>query len=326
MRKVLLLGIGPTTVSALKSLAGKFEIVGIVRDIDPSTERSDEVSELAGNLGLRIITDTGLDSIEAAIRAGSPDCTVVSSFHRILPSRILGLGRFVNVHYAPLPAYRGRANVNWAIVNGEAETAISIHTIVPGLDAGNILYQERIPIGPSDTVSDLYTRLNDIQYTVLGDTVTRYLDGYNGVPQDEESATYGCTRLPRDGEIDWREETTRIFALIRALSPPFPGAHTYLETHRLTVVRAEPLEDAPRYVGRVPGRIVGRSKSQGHVDVLTGDGVLRIHEVRTEDGRVCPAATVITSTRQTLGLSAADLLQRIDDLTARLHELEKRSP
>src|SRR6516162_7625656 len=148
MRKVLLLGIGPTTVSALKSLAGKFEIVGIVRDIDPSTERSDEVSELAGNLGLRIITDTGLDSIEAAIRAGSPDCTVVSSFHRILPSRILGLGRFVNVHYAPLPAYRGRANVNWAIVNGEAETAISIHTIVPGLDAGNILYQERIPIGP----------------------------------------------------------------------------------------------------------------------------------------------------------------------------------
>jgi methionyl-tRNA formyltransferase len=324
MRTVLLLGIGPTASSALKSLANKFEIIGIVRDIDPSMKPSDEVGALAGDLGLRINTDTGLESIEAMIRDGHPDCTVVSSFNRILPTRILELGRFVNVHYAPLPAYRGRANVNWAIVNGEDEAAISIHTIVPGLDAGNILYQERIPIGPFDTATDLYARLNDIQYMVLGDTVSRYLDGDNGVPQNEESATYGCTRLPRDGEIDWGNRTIPIFALIRALSPPFPGAHTYLDTQRLTVVRAEPLEDAPRYVGRVPGRIVGRSRTEGHVDVLTGDGILRIHEVRTGDGQVCTAARVITSTRQTLGLSTADLLQRIDDLTARLDKLEER--
>jgi hypothetical protein len=75
----------------------------------------------------------------------------------------------------------------------------------------------------------------------------------------------------------------------------------------------------------VPGRIVGRSKTEGYVDVLTGDGVLRIHEVRTEDEELCPAASVITSTRQTLGLTTADLLQRIYDLTARLDILEERT-
>ena len=100
-----------------------------------------------------------------------------------------------------------------------------------------------------------------------------------------------------------RKSTDRVYALVRALSPPFPGAHSYLDTRRITIVRASPVRDGPRYAGRIPGRVVGRSRANGYVDVLTGDGILRILEVIAgEDGEVIPASAVITSTRQTLGL------------------------
>jgi methionyl-tRNA formyltransferase len=228
----------------------------------------------------------------------------------------------VNVHYAPLPAYRGRANVNWAIINGEKETAITIHTITPGLDAGNILYQETVTIEPDDSVAEVYEALNGIQRRTLADTVARHLDGFKGEPQDDERATYGCTRVPEDGQIDWSQSTERVYALVRALGPPYPHAYTYLGLTRLSVLRAVPVRGAAAYVGRVPGRVVSVTVGEGHVDVLTGDGVMRVHEVRVgDDNAVVPAASIVHSTRQTLGLRAQDLVARIEALEARLDEL-----
>jgi methionyl-tRNA formyltransferase len=309
---VLLLGLGPTTRSALESLTARFQVAGLIRDGD------DEVVEAARALGVPVLCDPGIERVERAVTETGPDCVVVSSYNRILPARLLALCRFVNVHYAPLPQYRGRANVNWAIINGEPETAITIHVLAPGLDAGNILYQQRVPIGPDDTVGDLYAKLNDVQRQVLGDTVVRHLDGYEGEPQDEASATYGCTRVPDDGEIDWSAPTRQTYALVRALGPPYPGAHTYLGGRRLAVLRASLPANAPRYAGRIPGRVVGRSRQDGHVDVLTGDGMLRIHEVATAGSGAVPASAVIASTRQTLGLRTADLLARIETLESHL--------
>lgn len=315
MDTVLLLGMGPTTLSALESLTAKFRVAGLVR----SSPEDDEVIERARTLNVPVHSDLSIEGVERAIIQSSPICVIVSSYDRILPGRILGRCRFVNVHYAALPEYRGRANVNWAIINGEPETAITIHVIAPGLDAGNILYQQRVSIGPDDTVGDLYTKLNDVQREVLGETVTRYISGYEGEPQDETAATYGCTRVPGDGEIKWASSTEQVYALIRALAPPYPGAHTYLGARRIAVLRAAPLANAPRYVGRIPGRVVGRSRRDGHVDVLTGDGVLRIYEAATDDSVSGPASSVIQSSKQTLGLHTADLLARIELLESRLN-------
>ena len=319
MKTVLLLGLGPTARTALDALSARFRVAGIVRD-PASASGAGQVVGLAHSLGVRVFADTGLAGVEHSIDETSPDCVVVSSYDRILPARVLARSRFVNVHYAPLPQYRGRANVNWAIINGERETAITVHVMAPGLDAGNVLHQQRVPIGPEDTVGDLYERLNEVQRQVLGDVVARHLDGYEGAPQDESGATYGCTRVPDDGQIDWAAPTEQIYALVRALAPPYPGAHTYLEGRRLGVVRAAPLQEAPQYVGRVPGRVVGRSLRTGHVDVLTADGVLRLHEL-AEGGVVGPAAGFVESTRQTLGLRTVDLLARIELLEGRLREL-----
>ncbi len=275
---------------------------------------TDEVAEFARKQAIPLQTDVSMTGIRNAIKEHRPDGVVVSSYARVLPPDVIELSRFANVHYAPLPEYRGRANVNWAIINGEPEAAISIHVLAPGLDSGNILHQQRIPITQEDTVTTLYAKLNDVQRQVLGAVIDRYLAGYEGEPQDETRATYSCTRTPDDGEIDWSAPTARIHALIRALTSPYPGAFTYLGTRRLHVVRAEQVAAPRQYVGRIPGRVVGRSTREGYVEVLTGDGVFRIHEIRHIDGTVGPAAECITSTKQTLGLRTADLLARLEAL------------
>ena len=142
-----------------------------------------------------------------------------------------------------------------------------------------------------------------------------------GVPQDSAEATYGCSRVPEDGEINWSASTKNIYYLVRALVAPFPGAYTYFQGKRLMVWKAKPLNEPPCYVGRIPGRVIGISKSEGYVDVLTGDGVMRIFEVQFEENERTAAANVIKSVRSTLGLRMSDLLNHIQTLEQEIGRL-----
>lgn len=321
--KVLLLGDGPTALTALRSLAAPCQVLGVLRSED--NQHDDPVRTLAAKTGVPVLTMAGLDHLTAIISEQRPAAVVISSFRRIIPPSVLALSQFINVHYSLLPGYRGRANVNWAIINGEPAAGISIHLVSPELDGGNLLFQESVPIGPSDTVADLYARLNAIQERELGEAVIRANAGDPGVTQDPGQSTFGCARVPADGEIDWTQPSDVVDRLIRALGPPFPGAFTHIGTEQLVVVRAMPVSNPPTYVGRVAGRVVGRSPAEGWVDVLTGDGVMRVFEVVTASlsDPPSPAAAVIRSTRVTLGLSRLDLLHRIRELEARLAELER---
>jgi methionyl-tRNA formyltransferase len=321
--KVFLIGNGPTTEAAFTSLTKELRVCGIVRDL-PSTGE-DPVRALAQSHNIPVFPFQKPKEIASQIAEIRPDAVVISSFNRVLPASILALCKFVNVHFSPLPRYRGRANVNWAIINGESIAAISIHTVVQGLDSGNILYQEEIQIEPRATTNSLYERLNKIQERELGHAVLRMLNGDEGQPQNHSQATYGCARIPSDGEIDWCSTTAAIDRLVRALAPPSPGAYTWFEGQQLIISRADPLPDPPCYQGRVSGRIVGRSSSEGWVDVLTGDSILRIFEIVTPSGTACLPAGIIKSTRDTLGLSKQFLLQQVRTLERRLAELENRS-
>jgi methionyl-tRNA formyltransferase len=311
LASILLLGMGPTALSALESLVTTYEVVGVVRDVDMASGADDPVALRAAELGVTIFTDISPAAVEALTLRLRPNCMVISSYSRILRPDLIQQLRCINVHYAPLPQYRGRANVNWAVINDEPYTAITIHTVVAGLDAGNILFQQLVPIHERATVADLYAALNAIQREQLAATVQRMLDGYAGEPQRAEDASYGCGRGPDDGEIAWDASTRSIDCLIRGLVAPFPGAYTFFNGRRLIVWRAEPLQNAPRYAGRIPGRVVGVSRSAGHIDVLTGDGVLRVYEVQPEGDARTTAANVVTSVRAALGLRTADLLDRI---------------
>lgn len=301
---LLLLGMGPTALDALEALAPRFTVVGLVRPGD-----RDAVADRARDLGVPVTGEASPAAVATLVARTRPDAVVVSSYDRVLPADLLAACPFVNVHYAPLPRYRGRAPVNWSLLNDEPCTAISVHSLVAGLDAGGILAQEQVPIGPRATVTELYDQLNALQRRLLPGAVERRLAGDEGTPQREADATYGCTRLPADGEIDWARPTAEIDRLVRALAPPYPGAFTFLGLERLWVRAAEPVADPVRWAGRVPGRVVARAA--GGVDVLTGDGVLRLRDVQPDGGPAVPARTAIRSVKATLGLRPTDLLDRL---------------
>jgi methionyl-tRNA formyltransferase len=304
--RVVLIGDGPTAPSAFDALAGAFPLVGVVRNVEASV--TDPVVEQARSRGIPVTSAPRPRDVEPFLDEVGADVVVMSSYGRIVPGDMLERRAYLNVHYAPLPAYRGRANVNWAIINGEPEAAISVHSVVPGLDAGPILARRTVGIGGADTVTDLYERLNDLQRELLPEAVSRRWGGWLGDPQDESLASYACGRGPDDGLIDWTQSTVSIDRLVRALTAPFPGAFTFLGLERLTIARASVVDDPPTYVGRIPGRVIDIRRRTGEVDVLTGDGVLRIARVSV-DGRQLPAADVITSVRDTLGLSILTLLR-----------------
>jgi methionyl-tRNA formyltransferase len=316
--RVLLVGFGPTTRTALDGLLGSFEVISLVRDGD------DDVAAYARDSGVPVEIMSAPVEISGLVARQRPDCVVVSSYNRILAGPVLDLCPFVNVHYSPLPRYRGRANVNWAIINHESHAAVTVHSIVAGLDAGGVLAQELVPIETSDTIGTLYDRLNAVQREILPRAVNRRLEGDVGDPQDESEATYGCTRLPDDGEIDWSASTRDIDALVRALGPPYPDAFTFVGLDRVSITVAEPSPDTRVFVGRIPGRVVGWSTTEGWSDVLTGDGLLRVRRLRA-GGVDSDAASVLRSSHLTLGLRSIDLLGMIHSLNARIAELTEHA-
>ena len=312
--RILLVGFGPTTRAALECLLRRFDVVALVRDGD------DPVVGYAVDSGVAVEPVTSPAEIAALVGRLEPDCVVVSSYNRIFSGPVLDACPFVNVHYSPLPAYRGRANVNWAILNHEPYAAVTVHSISPGLDSGGVLAQQTVQIAPRDTIGKLYDRLNAVQAEILPAAVLRRLDGDPGDPQDESAATYCCARLPDDGEIDWSASTRDIDALVRSLGPPYPEAFTFLGLERVEVIEAEPSRDPRVFVGRVPGRVIGWSRADGWTDVLTGDGILRVMRVRLA-GIECAAATVLKSSHVTLGLRRLDLLARVESLSARVERM-----
>jgi methionyl-tRNA formyltransferase len=310
--RVILVGLGPTSESALEGLHGPTEVVALIRDTD------DSAVARARDLGVPIVSDASLDSVRASVQAYLPDCVVVSSYHRILPADLVQSCPFVNVHYAPLPRLRGRATVNWAIINGHTQAWISIHWLVAGLDAGGLLFQDSVPISDTSTVATVYTALNDLQRQHIAAAVRAAIRADVGQAQDERQATYACTRIESDGEIDWHQATQQIDRVVRALVDPYPGAFTWLGLERLYIDQASPVADAPIYEGRIPGRVVAVRKAIGTVDVLTGDGVLRLQRVRLGAARpTVPAADVVRSVRTTLGLRASDLVPLLTELLDR---------
>ena len=123
----------------------------------------------------------------------------------------------------------------------------------------------------------------------------------------------------RDGvKISWN-----VALSVGAKVAPFPGAYTYLRGERLIVWRATPVADPPRYAGRVPGRVIAISKSDGSIDVLTGDGVLRLLEVQLENAEPAAPSSLVKSVRTTLGLNTSELLTRLRALEDQVAELSR---
>jgi methionyl-tRNA formyltransferase len=209
------------------------------------------------------------------------------------------LGTFV-FHDSLLPSYRGFSPTIWAITNGEDHTGVTLFEIAEAVDAGDIIAQERVPIGLDKPIAEVMARVTQTYLRLFETNLPGLLDGSAPrTPQDHTQATYTCKRTPEDNQIDWTASTGQVHNLIRAVSQPYPGAYTYLSGEKIRVWSASRLQ-AQTYVGRIPGRIVQVIPGVGSV-VLTGDGSLLVEQVQTEKGQVECAAKRLNKLSQTLG-------------------------
>ena len=251
---------------------------------DPGEERwFDSVADLARARGLAVLTPDLPDGAEEErIRALAPDLIFSFYYRSLIPERILRLaplGAF-NMHGSLLPRYRGRACVNWAVLNGETETGVTLHHMTARADRGRIVDQASVPIGPEDTAHDVFLKLIPLAGTVLRRSLPAILAGRaEGVEQDESRATTFGRRRPSDGLMDWAGSARALHDLVRAVAPPFPGAFTFWEGRKLFVWRTRVPEGTDAACGAAPGTVLCSEP----LTVATGSGPLVVTEARWEN-------------------------------------------
>jgi methionyl-tRNA formyltransferase len=204
-----------------------------------------------------------------------PDLILSAYYRNMISTRILALaplGAF-NMHGSLLPRYRGRAPINWAVLNGEPRIGMTLHRMVREPDAGNIVDQEGVDIGPRDTAEEAFRKALPCARRVLARQIDALLAGTaRDTPQDPSQATYFGGRKPEDGRIDWTRSSREIFNLIRAVTDPYPGAFTDAGPARLMVWWAEADSAAARGRTGRPGEVL----SAAPLVVATGDGALEL--------------------------------------------------
>lgn len=206
------------------------------------------------------------------VRSISPDFIFSFYFRAMIPTTILECARrgAFNMHGALLPRYRGRACINWAVINGETETGATLHVMTAQADRGDIASQMAVPILHSDTAHDVFLKVADAAREILRRDLGSIFDGSIAlVPQDESRATTFGRRTPADGEIDWTKSAEQIYDLVRGVTHPFPGAFTTFDGVKTFIWQARPVEGGD---GREPGEIVSRAPFV----VATGRGLLEI--------------------------------------------------
>jgi len=179
--------------------------------------------------------------LETRIAAIAPDLILSAYYRRMIPMRVLDRAKrgAVNMHGSLLPKYRGRAPANWAILHGETRIGVTLHHMVKRADAGDIVDQEPVEVGPEETTADVTVKCVAAARLVLGRQIDALLAGTAPrIPQDERQASYFGGRKPEDGRIDWARPAQDIVNLVRAVSEPYPGAFSHVDGKRLFVWRA----------------------------------------------------------------------------------------
>jgi methionyl-tRNA formyltransferase len=225
--------------------------------------------------------DANDPGVVAQIRALRPDFLFSFYYRNMLSPELLALPRrgAYNMHGSLLPKYRGRVPVNWAVIMGERETGASLHQMVSKPDAGGIVDQEAVPIGPEDTAGEVFGKVTAAAERVLARALPGLIAGSAHIlPQDLRLGGYFGGRKPEDGRIDWTKSAQEVHNLVRGVAPPYPGAFTAIGAMTLRILRTR-LEPNRRPRSSAPGLYF----EAGAFFADCGDGkVLRILEA---DGR-----------------------------------------
>jgi methionyl-tRNA formyltransferase len=248
--RVLFLGysqLGYRAVRLLRELGCEVAAVVTHHD-DPAENRWYRTpAEAARELGLPLHYSDELAAAPGGIGALAgrlaPDL-VLSVFYRdLLPAPVLAAGRLaaLNLHPSLLPAYRGRAPINWVLVRGEPRTGVTLHHMIGRADAGDVVGQRAIEIAPRETALTLYRKVEEEGVLLLAEMLPRVAAGTAPrLLQDESRASKFGRRRPEDGRIDWSWPAARIDCLVRAVAPPWPGAFADVEGQRAWIYQGHP--------------------------------------------------------------------------------------
>lgn len=276
--KIVYMGTPRFAVPPLEALieAGH-EIAAVVTRTDKPAGRgkiltAPPVKETAVRAGLPVQQPKRVRDPEfiESLRRLAPDAVVVAAYGQILPKEILVLPKFgcINIHASLLPKYRGAAPINWAIIRRESETGITIMRMDEGMDTGDILLQERMPIDRRDTAGTLTEKMSRLGAALIARTLPLIEQGkLRPVRQNSAEATTAPILKKEEGLIDWSLPAAEIEARVRGFSP-WPGAYTFLDGVLIKILEAS----ATAGQGTT-GVLVSREE---RLEVGTGRGLLRV--------------------------------------------------
>lgn len=313
--RVIFMGTPDFAVPSLRALAeADYELVAVVTQPDRPKGRgkkntSPPVKEAAVSLKIPILQPAKIKDPDfiCTLRDLSPDVIVVVAYGRILPKDILTLPEYgcINVHASLLPKYRGAAPIHWAVINGEVLTGITTMFMDEGLDTGDMILREAVPIHVDDNVGVLHDRLAVLGAELLIKTLGLLRCGCAArLPQTGESS-YAPMLKAEDELILWDKPAGDIYNQIRGMDP-WPGARTTLHGKVLKIWRAQLLEGNGSAL--IPGQII--SAGSDGIIIQAGKGWLKINELQLQGAkRLCSAdflrgtplivGTVLGDSRQT---------------------------
>ncbi len=294
--RAIFMGTPEIAATVLKSvLASKHEVVAVVTQTDKPKGRGHEmafppVKEVALAAGIPVLQPQRArdEAFIEQLKAYQPDIILVAAYGKLLPKAILDMPRFgcINVHASLLPKYRGASPIQWAVLNGDEKSGVTIMHMAETMDTGDIIMTKEVVLDEEETAGSLHDKLAEIGGPLLIEAMDALETGRAPrIRQNEEEATYVKMLDKTMGNLDFSKPAVQLERWIRGLNP-WPTAYTKLDGKMLKLWKAEVLsaeEAGKSSKGLDTGAIIAVSKDS--FDVLTGDGVLRIKELQLEGKR-----------------------------------------
>ncbi|MGQ9921207.1 MAG: methionyl-tRNA formyltransferase [Desulfobacca sp.] len=279
--RIALLGQAAFGADVFKVLHPRYEIVGVFCPPDSPKGKVDPLKEAAQAAGVPVLQPRRMKDPEAfeAMKKLAPDLAVLAFVTDIVPGRVLELPRLGSICYHPslLPKHRGASAINWAVIEGDSKTGLTIFWVDEGIDTGDILLQKEVEIDPDDTTGTLYfNKLYPLGIEAILEAVDLIAAGKAPhIPQDHSKATYEPPCDDRVAEINWSQPGRVVYNFIRGCDPQ-PGATSTLRGEKVKFFQAK---YSPRAHSAAPGEIVAVAP-QG-LSIAVPEGVITVGRLRT---------------------------------------------
>ncbi len=282
--KIIFMGTPDFAVGTLRSLAeAGHEITLVVSQPDKPKGRGHAmvptpVKVVAEDLGIPVFQPVKIREAKDVLEKTEADVCVVAAFGQIIPASILHMKKYgcINVHASLLPKYRGAAPIQWAVIDGEKESGVTIMQMDEGLDTGDMLAKAIVPLDEKETGGSLFDKLSEAGGRLCVETLAKLEKGEITPEKQGESPTAYASMLDKKmGNIDWNKSAVVIERLVRGLNP-WPSAYTHLDGKTLKIWACDVL---PQSASKgESGEILEVTKDAIHVQ--TGDGILVLREIQ----------------------------------------------